>query len=137
MTSSLMPSPLLTTDGFAVKDDQTQQAIPTIWRPVLRSIADAFAKRDYRLVRGIPGVDPVPSEIAEHIRKSIRDYGATLVELPDQAWDSSVCMWYGTHWDVLVDLWTREEGRSDLVLNARVTETPSGFRFTVHMVYVP
>lgn len=132
-----MAPPLSTNDVPAVMDDQTQQAVPTAWRYVLRSIADALAKQDYRLVGRIPGVDPVSSELAEHIRNSVHDYGATLVELSDQTWESSVCMWYGTHWDVLVDLWTIEEGRSDLVLNARVIETPSGFRYTVHMVYVP
>lgn len=46
-------------------------------------------------------------------------------------------MWYGTHWDVLVDLWTQEEGRSDLVLSAKITEVPAGFSIKVHMVYVP
>jgi len=37
----------------------------------------------------------------------------------------------------LVDLWTEQEGRSDLVLEAEVRESPAGFRFTLNMVYVP
>jgi hypothetical protein len=43
----------------------------------------------------------------------------------------------GNHWDVLVDLWTKEEGRSDLVLGVKVTELAGEPRFTVQLVYVP
>ena len=132
-----MASPFSTADVLAVKDDLVQQAVPTAWRHVLRAIANAFAKQDYGLINGVLGVEPVPSELADQIQNSIYEYGATLVELPDQTWESSVCMWYRTHWDVLVDLWTQEEGRSDLVLSVSVTEMPSGFGFRLHMVYVP
>ena len=37
---------------------------------------------------------------------------------------------------LLIDLWSQEEGRSDLVLHAHVTDTP-GFSVKVHLVYVP
>jgi len=43
----------------------------------------------------------------------------------------------GTHWEVLVDLWTVESGKSDLVLDARVFEQETGFRIEIHSVYVP
>jgi hypothetical protein len=43
----------------------------------------------------------------------------------------------GTHWELLVDLWTAEEGRSDLVLQGDVFETNSGTCFTIRSVYVP
>jgi len=35
------------------------------------------------------------------------------------------------------DLWTEEEGRSDLVLSGSVSETADGYRFTLRLVYVP
>jgi hypothetical protein len=124
-------------ENVPVKYEETQHAIPTAWRQVLRSIAGAFADKDYRLTRGVPGVAPVSTETAEHIKNSVLGYGATLVDLTDQTWDSSVCIWCGTHWDVLIDLWTQEEGRSDLVLSATVTETAHGFHFKIYMVYVP
>jgi hypothetical protein len=41
------------------------------------------------------------------------------------------------HWEVIVDLWTKEEGQSDLVLSLMVTEAGAGHRFKVHLVYVP
>jgi hypothetical protein len=43
----------------------------------------------------------------------------------------------GQHWDILVDLWTAEEGRSDLVLGGKVVEGSAGPRLTIDMVYVP
>ena len=82
-------------------------------------------------------VDSVPEEAASHIQSYLSDYGATLKSLPDEAWNSSVCIWTGSHWDVLVDLYTNEEGASDLVLSAHVTDTSHGFKIAVHMVYVP
>ena len=58
------------------------------------------------------------------------------------AWRPVLCeiacaQWMGTHWEVLVDLWTKEEGRSDLVLHVKVVEDGASPRFTVHLVYVP
>lgn len=52
-------------------------------------------------------------------------------------WDSSVCMWMENRWDVRIDLWTVGEGRSDLVLNAQVTEVGTDYLVSIYMVYVP
>ncbi len=119
-----------------VKDDG-ERPVADVWRPVFRSIVRALVCQDYRLIGEIDSVDPVSEETAAHIRGNVAAYGATLVELPDDTWNSSVAMWTGSDWDVLVDLWTAEEGRSDLCLSTRVHETYSGFRFAIYMVYVP
>ena len=79
----------------------------------------------------------MPAKIASQIRDYLADYGGTLVSLPTEAWDTSVCIWNGDHWSALVDLWTKEEGRSDLVLQVRISEAGAGFRTAVHLVYVP
>lgn len=71
------------------------------------------------------------------IRKYIQEYGTKLVSLPQESWATSVCIWMGDHWDALIDLWTEEEGSSDLVLQVHVSEVDSEFLFTVYMVYVP
>ncbi len=42
----------------------------------------------------------------------------------------------GDHWDALIDLWTEEEGRSDLVLQVHISEGSEPL-VTVYMVYVP
>jgi hypothetical protein len=95
---------------MAVKDQSKERPIPVAWRPVFRSVVSAFVERDYRLEVGVSGVKPVSVDTATHIESYIQSYGATLIELPEEAWDSSVCIWMGNHWNALVDLWTEAEG---------------------------
>lgn len=123
-------------DTPAVKDG-AEGPIPSAWRPTFVRIVEAFVRHDYRLQAGVPGVAPVSEDTAGHVRDYVEDYGATLAALPEEAWETSVCNWAGNHWDALVDLWTEEEGRSDLVLQARVRETVDGDMVEIHMVYVP
>ena len=132
-----MSSHNVSSEVLAVKDESAQRPIPTAWRPILREIVGALSSRDYQLKRGLSRVAAVPAETALHIQNYIQDYGATLVKLPEEAWASSVCIWMGDYWDVLLDLWTQEEGQSDLVLSARVTEAGFDFAFKIQMVYVP
>lgn len=121
----------------AIKDSDHERPIPSAWRPVLCKIVDAFVRHDYGLAEGISGVAPVSEETAAHVRQYIEGYGAHLVALPEASWDTSVCIWMGHHWDALVDLWTEEEGRSDMVLQVQVSEAGSGYLVAVYMVYVP
>jgi hypothetical protein len=124
-------------DVAVLKDGSKEKPIPTSWRPIFCRIFDSFAAHDYGLGNAPAEVSPVPKEAQEQIASYVLEYGATLTTLPEETWTSSVCIWYGGYWDVLVDLWTQEEGRSDMVLSCRVTEVPSGYRFDQLMVYVP
>jgi hypothetical protein len=121
----------------AVKDEDAAHPVAAAWRPILCAIVRAFVRGDYRLNEPVAGVEPIPEDLAEHIRASIADYGATLIELPTDTWETSCAQWMGGHWDVLVDLWTEEEGPSDLVLQVEVNESDAGPRFAVQLVYVP
>jgi hypothetical protein len=131
-----MSTPSSALEVLPVKDD-SERPIPTAWRSVFRDVVRAFVAHDYLLAAGVPGVEGVSADSAAQMRNAVEDYGAELIELPDETWDSSVCVWYGTHWDVLVDLWSKAEGRSDLVLGARVTESGLGFTYRIQLVYVP
>lgn len=124
-------------DPPAVKDEEHEYPIAGAWRSAFRGIVAAFAEGDFQLARGIDSVDPVSAELAEGIREYVGDYGETLVELPDETWESSVALWMGDHWEVLVDLWTEKEGQSDLVLHAFVREAGGGYRYEIHLVNVP
>ncbi|SDF49896.1 hypothetical protein SAMN05428966_11672 [Massilia sp. PDC64] len=119
------------------KDSENEGPIPSAWRPTLEKIVDAFVRHDYRLADGIAGVAPVSEETATQIHAYLQEYGAKLVSLPRESWATSVCIWTGDHWEAMIDLWTEEEGRSDLVLEVRVSEVDSEFLVTVYMVYVP
>jgi hypothetical protein len=117
--------------------NKAEGPIPTAWRDTLSAIVEAFVTGDYRLEKGVANVAPVSAETASRIHKYLQYYGATLIALPDATWGSSVCVWYGDHWDALVDLWTQEEGQSDLVLHVRVNEASPSFLIQIHLVYVP
>ncbi|MGJ9420873.1 hypothetical protein ACHAC9_24550, partial [Massilia sp. CMS3.1] len=124
------------TEVPVIKDSENEGPIPSAWRPTLKKIVDAFVCHDYRLADGVAGVAPVSEKTATQIRKYIQGCGATLVSLPQESWATSVCIWMGDHWDALVDLWTEEEGRSDLVLQVHISEVSSEPLVTVYMVYV-
>jgi hypothetical protein len=121
----------------AVKDDENAHPVAGAWRRTLRDIVQAFAEGDFALSRGVRHVRPVNAETAEHLRSCVTGYGATLTPLPEEAWNTSVAQWYGGFWDVLVDLWTAEEGRSDMVLDARIYEVGDHFEIQIHFIYVP
>ena len=124
--------------SLPVKDGDSEWPVPGIWRPTIHKIVTAFVGHDYELAQGIAGVDPISSDLAEGMRRYIQDYGAELTDLPEDTWKSSVCIWMGNRWEALIDLWTVEEGRSDLVLHLFVRETGnSDYKFNVHLVYVP
>lgn len=120
-----------------LKDGHGQQPVPSVWRNTLSEIVEAFKEGDLALARGVAGVRPISAEDAEGIAGNIRDYGAHLISLPEETWLTSVCQWLGKHWDVMVDLFTEEEGASDLILHVRVYEEGPAFAFEVHLVYVP
>lgn len=124
-------------DKFPIKDAKNERAIPTVWRPILSNIVKSFVVYDYSMSTGLQNVAEVSVETAQHIQAYIEDYGEVLVELPEETWDSSIYIWMGTHWDVIIDLWTVSEGRSDLILSAKVSESDTDYLIDVSMVYVP
>jgi len=120
-----------------IKDLSGQRPVPTLWRETLASIVECLTKGDFELATGIPGVLKLAAGIASRIEQGITSYGATLVSLPEAAWETSVCQWMRSYWEVLVDLYTEEEGSSDLVLTVRVRESGSSYSFEVISVLVP
>lgn len=125
-------------EEIPIKDEESERAIPKIWRPTIQNIVSAFVHHDYQLASGILGVDSVASDTAEGIRKYIEDYGEALTELAEETWKSSICIWMGNRWEALIDLWTHSEGRSDLVLHLHIFEADGGrYKFRVYLVYVP
>jgi hypothetical protein len=121
-----------------VKDSERQLPVPVGWRSTFAAIVDSFVHGAYRLHDGVADVDPLNEADAADIAEYVSDYGKTLCELDEDTWQTSVALWMDPWWDVLVDLRTEEEGRSDLVLHAKVRETGTGrYRFTIDGVWVP
>jgi len=121
----------------AIKDENAAHPIAASWRPLLKEVIHAFVEGDYELSRKVKGVDSVESDIAEHNRNYVKEYGEVLIELPNKSWESSCAQWMEGHWDVLVDLYTKGEGLSDLVLTGRMSEVNREPQFTVGLIYVP
>ncbi|TMM51452.1 hypothetical protein FEE95_21885 [Maribacter algarum] len=119
------------------KNEEEELPIPHLWRPTFKAIVSAFVQHDYGLNNGLKNVSPVPENTAVQIKEYIEDYGQELIELPDEAWDTSVYICYGEYWNVLIDLFTAGEGLSDLVLNAEVREIDNEYLFNIRLVYVP
>lgn len=124
-----------------VRDPDHQQPVPLLWRDTLTQIVDRICRGDYQL-DGLPGVTPLPAAVGvDLLGDRIAAYGdVTLIRLPAETWRTSIAMWEaGTDlWHVLVDLHTKEEGRSDLVLEVIVSEIEGGTcRYDVYMIYVP
>lgn len=118
--------------------DETEGPIPDVWRPTFAALVNSLVERSPTLGQGLPDVDPVSAEVREQCFSAVESYGdVDLVPLPVDTWKTSVTAWQGDHWLCLIDLWTEQEGRSDLVLEAEVRERTPGFRFRVNMVYVP
>lgn len=120
-----------------LKDEENELAVSTYWRPVLTEIVSSFSAKDYLLSKGIEGVQPISEQTAQQIREYIEDYGESLAELPSETWSSSCSIWNGAKWEVIVDLWTEESGRSDMILHVEISESGYGYLYEVYMVYVP
>ncbi|MEM7157607.1 MAG: hypothetical protein AAF799_32505 [Myxococcota bacterium] len=119
----------------AFKDEERARPVASAWRSVIGEVVEAFAAGDYALSR-VASV-AIDARAVAQIEHYVADFGETLVALPEATWSTSVSQWMGTHWDVLVDLWTVESGASDLALSARVHETDDGVRFEILSVHVP
>ena len=119
------------------KNEDNELPIPSIWRLKFKEIISAFVKEDYNLSSEIKNVTPVSVETAKQIKEYIEDYGEQLIELPNETWNSSTYIYYGNYWNVLIDLYTKEEGFSDLVLNAEIRENNNEYIIDIKLVYVP
>lgn len=66
---------------------------------------------------------------ARDLQRVLHEYGCTLVDLPDAAFDIADAIRLETStemWRVDLPLWTREEGRSDLTLSLTVAVSSEG-----------
>ena len=126
----------MSTNIIVTKDEYNQQLIPTIWRGALRLIVEAIKSNKYQLIKRDPSIKDIDSSDVMRINDNIEEYGCTLIELPEETWENSVCQWMQGYWDVLVELYTAEEGRSDLILDVRVYEQKHGFEYEVISVHV-
>ena len=93
-------------------------------REVVRRVASLLAHGDYdaleRLSRG-------KRLTAAELKQAVQEYGRTLVMPPDEAFERldvvDVDAFSPKRHGVRLDLWTAQEGRSDLTLEITITDT--------------
>lgn len=126
------------TDTIPVlQDEDNERPVPTAWRRTLIDIVQSFKEGDFRLERGIDGVQSVSVQEANRLSGNIAAYGDQLASLPEATWRTSIYRWMRGYWDVLIDLYTVREGSSDLVLFVRVYEKNGKYSFEVQSINVP
>ncbi|MFB9241476.1 DUF7668 domain-containing protein [Massilia antarctica] len=120
-----------------LKDEHNQGPIPTAWRPVFAAVVEGLKEGDVDAVRRVEGIRSLSEKDAIRIADNIRRYGAKLVSLPEETWQTSACQWMIGYWDALIDLYTVEEGASDLALAVRVYDEGTAYAFDIVSVHVP
>ena len=113
------------------------RAVPERWRPVVAGVVRRLAAGDFTgLVRdGVAPAREGPDDLGfEHW---VVKYPASLVDLPDEAWTFTDHRPTGEQdvWDVSVDLWTAEEGRSDLTLEGQVRDDGSAVILRIERIH--
>ena len=92
-------------------------------RAAVRRVVDALVRGDYEELERMSGGVRLS---AEEMAGAVRAYGRTLVALPDEGFDNLDVVELEDArpraWSVHVDLWTAEEGRSDLTLELTLRE---------------
>jgi hypothetical protein len=119
------------------KDEKIEQKIPIEWRSVISEIVDDIKNRNLASKNIMGHAVSVDRGQADHIYNNILHYGCELVTPPDEAWQTSVCRWMHGYWHLLIDLYTAEEGASDLVLFMDVYENGESASFKIRSLHVP
>ncbi len=106
------------------------------FRPSLRSVVDELVKGNFE---GLERDGRAGRVGAEGLQRAISEYRRHLIALPEEAFEISDALELTTHlsaWAVDLDLWTVEEGRSDLALSATVTEADGDVRVEIDDLHV-
>ena len=130
--------PLPTRNGCAADGAMSDDVpVPEHLRPALETVVRRLAAGD---VGGLArdGHISYPGDILLWVR-NYSDDGATLIPLPPEVWDDAAAQVVSHdvgEWSVEVPLWTAEEGRSDLTLEADVTDRPGGPVVVINDIHV-
>lgn len=122
---------------ITVQKRESEGPIPTEWRATLHELVAVIVTGEYKFGKVPSGVVPLEENTIKQVSDYIDDYGCRLINLPEESWETSVYNWQGACWELLVDLYTVEEGCSDMVLSLKVKESCGSYNFEVSSVYVP
>lgn len=125
-------------NDMSIKKDETDEhPIPVVWRAALKQVADLLVRGDQPATVAPLIVATLDSDTNEISHQNIAVYPDALGPLADKAWDTSVYIWMGDHWDILIDLTAANGETSDLVLHAKIRESGEQFTIEPGPIYVP
>jgi hypothetical protein len=110
--------------------------VPDGFRAPITDLVDALVRGDFASLERDGRSGRVG---ADGLRRSIAEYGRTLIALPDQAFDlaeSGTVTARPGEWWIVVPMWTAEQGRSDLSLELAAVPTHDGHRLEVTDLHV-
>lgn len=118
-------------------DIENCQKIPSIWKKTLVEIIESLKNKDILRLNSIKDVEQIDILHAQDIFNNVDDYGITLISIPNESWNTSVCQYFGGGWNIYIDLYAKEAGLSDLIMSANVFEVNKEFIFRLDNIYVP
>jgi len=119
-----------------LKDTEQHISVPQEWRSTFTAIVQAFVEGNYKLINVDDSIQHLGAADAQYIRDYLHGQKCRLISLPESTWEHSVYQWYQGFWDVWLNLYTVEEGRSDLFLLTRVYEVKNSFKFSVQLIFI-
>ncbi len=110
--------------------------VPEAFRDAIRDLVGALVRGDFDAL----DQDGRSGRVGgDGLRRAIGEYGQTLVDLPDEAFDlteAGSVAGRPDEWWIVVPMWTAEEGRSDLSLELAALPTQDAHRFEVTDLHV-
>jgi hypothetical protein len=116
--------------------EETTMIVPKILQPALKDLVHALVCEHFSEIEADGRAGRLS---AAELRQAIREYGRTLVELPDEAF--AISRAYAIRnidqtWRVDLALWTLEENRSDLTLSVTARVVESGVQVEIDDLHV-
>jgi hypothetical protein len=111
-------------------------SLPRSFRKPVAEITAVLARGDFDALEADGRAGRVG---ADGLRQAVAEYGRTLIELPDAAYELADAGPVSTEpgqWWVVVPMWTAEEGRSDLSLELSAIPSGDGHRFEIDDLHV-
>ena len=106
-------------------------------KKAVKEVVDLLVAREYDRVVQITGGFHLSSE---DMARAVKDYGRTLQTLPADAYDRLDVIQVRNvsvpTWSVRVDLWSEEEGRSDLSAEMTVIQDGDSMRVELDDIHV-
>ena len=119
------------------KNTDKELPVPTAWRAALKELADCFVVDGFNSLKSTFLAKAIDEDIVKINKSNIENYPDQIGILMQKSWDTSVYVWTGKDWAVLVDLSTSDGKTCDLVLHATVSEIAGSYKIEAGLIYVP